>query len=219
MKKQAGILLVDDHAILREGLARLIDQESDMHVCGQAGDSHEALRLLEELKPDLAIVDISLGGSHGLELIKDIKARWPRLPVLVLSMHDEALFAERALRAGARGYIMKQVPSVELLASLRRVLRGKYYLSETMTRQLLGQFADGQHAKGTSPLARLSNREFEVLELIGRGNRTRQIAQQIHVSVKTVQSHREHIKEKLRLQDAVSLVRFAVQWVESQKEQ
>jgi DNA-binding NarL/FixJ family response regulator len=210
------ILVVDDHPIVREGLVRVIDQTGDLTVCGQAEGIPQALAVVEKFKPALVIVDISLGGQNGIELIKDIKARSPHLPVLVHSMYDESMYAERCLRAGAKGYVMKQEPPAVLLKAVRQVLRGEVYLSEAMTKQLLWRISDGV-GKGSSPAELLSDREFEVFELLGRGYRTREIAKELHLSDKTIQTHREHIKEKLSIPDAVNLVRQAVRWVESQK--
>jgi DNA-binding NarL/FixJ family response regulator len=162
-------------------------------------------------------VDIGLGGTNGLELIKDVKARHPKLPVLVHSMHEEQVYAQRSLQAGARGYLMKQEPAAKLLQAIRQVLSGEIYLSETMTRRMLHRVAGSPSGKGLSPVECLSDRELEVFELLGRGQKTKEIAGQLHLSVKTVQTYCEHLKEKLLLRDATSLVRFAVQWAEAQK--
>ena len=214
---KARILVVDDHPIVREGLVRVIDQTPDLLVCGHAENIAQAVVLVDNSKPDLVIVDISLGGQNGIELIKDIKVRHPALPVLVHSMYDETMYAERCLRAGAKGYVMKQEPPQRLLEGVRRVLKGEVHLSEAMTKQLLCRISSGPEGKGNSPSELLSDREIEVFELLGRGRRTREIAQLLNLSDKTVQTHREHIKEKLNIHDAVSLVRQAVQWVEAQK--
>jgi DNA-binding NarL/FixJ family response regulator len=213
---KARILVVDDHPIVREGLVRVIEQTADLSVCGEAETIPRALELLEKSKPSLVVVDLALGEQSGLELIKDIKVRHPDLPVLVHSMYDEAMYAERCLRAGAKGYVMKQEPPPSLISAMRQVLRGEVALSEAMTKQLLSRISDRGTARGTSPGELLSDRELEVFELLGRGRRTSEIAQALHLSDKTIQTHREHIKEKLKLKDAVSLVRRAVQWVESQ---
>ncbi len=211
------IIVVDDHPIVREGLVRVIDQTDDLAVCGQAEGIPQALTLIEKSKPALVIVDIALGGQNGIELIKDIKIRSPNLPVLVHSMYDESLYAERCLRAGAKGYVMKQEPPTTLLKAVRQILGGAVYLSEPMTKQLLWRISDGGPGKGNSPAELLSDRELEVFELLGRGFRTQEIAKELHLSDKTIQTHREHIKEKLNIPDAVNLVRQAVRWVESQK--
>jgi DNA-binding NarL/FixJ family response regulator len=215
--KRWHIVVVDDHPTMREGMARVIDETGDLIVCAQAESIQGALELIETTAPDLAIVDITLGGQNGIELIKDLKVRHPKLPVLVHSMHDEAVYAQRSLRAGARGYLMKHEPPSKLLHAIRQVLAGEIYLSETMTRQMLHQVADSHFAKGVSPVERLSDRELQVFERLGQGRKTKEIAHDLRLSIKTVQTYREHLKEKLQLKDATSLVRFAVQWVESQR--
>lgn len=215
--KKSSVILVDDHPVVREGLARVIEQEADLEVCDQAQNAIEALQKIESSQPDIAVIDVTLDGSHGLELVKDLKIRFPNLPILMLSMHDESLYAERSLRAGAKGYIMKQQPPQELVKAIRRVLQGEVYLSEAMTRQMLDKIAGESKVRGNSPSEALSDREFEVFELIGQVRSTSQIATLLHLSVKTVQTHREHIKQKLSLTDGVSLVRYAVQWVGVQK--
>ncbi|HEX5221836.1 MAG TPA: response regulator transcription factor [Verrucomicrobiae bacterium] len=214
--KRARILLVDDHPTMREGLARVIDETGDLVVCAQAESIHRALELMESTQPDLAIVDITLRRENGIELIKDLKIRHPQLPVLVHSMHDEQVYAQRSLRAGARGYLMKHEPPTRLLQAIRQVLAGEIYLSEAMTRQMLHHIADSPFAKGISPVERLSDRELQVFEQLGQGRKTKEIAADLHLSVKTVQTYCEHLKEKLQLQDSTSLTRFAVQWVEAQ---
>ena len=214
--KRARILVVDDHPTMREGLARVIDETADLTVCAQAESIHRALELIETTQPDLVIVDITLRRENGIELIKDLKLRHPKLPVLVHSMHDEQVYAQRSLRAGARGYLMKHEPPPKLLHAIRQVLAGEIYLSETMTRQMLHHVADSPFAKGVSPVERLSDRELEVLEQLGQGRKTKEIAADLHLSIKTVQTYCEHLKEKLELKDATSLTRFAVQWVEAQ---
>lgn len=201
---------------MREGLARVIDETADLIVCAQAESIHRALELIETTLPDLAIVDITLRRENGIELIKDLKVRHPQLPVLVHSMHDEQVYAQRSLRAGARGYLMKHEPPSKLLHAIRQVLTGEIYLSETMTRQMLHHVADSPSAKGVSPVERLSDRELQVFEKLGQGRRTKEIAAELHLSIKTVQTYCEHLKEKLQLKDATSLARFAVQWVEAQ---
>ncbi len=211
------ILVVDDHPIVWEGLARVIDRTTDLMVCAHAENIPQALEAVENSKPDLVIVDISLGEQNGIELIKNITLRNPTLPVLVHSMYDETMYAERCLRVGAKGYLMKQEPPQRLLEAVRRVLKGEVHLSEAMTKQLLCRISSGPGRKGNSPSSLLSNREFEVFEMLGRGRRTKEIAQLLHISDKTVQTHRERIKMKLGIKDAVSLVRQAVQWVEAQR--
>lgn len=213
----ARLVVVDDHPIVREGLLRIIGQADDLCVCGQAENIAAALDAIDKLKPDLVLVDIALGTRNGLELIKDIKARYPLLPMLVHSMFEETLYAPRCLRAGASGYIMKQESAPVLLKAIRRVLKGEVYLSETMTRQMLSQMAGARNVQPGSPAELLSDREFEVFELLGRGHRTKEIADMLHLSSKTIQTYREQIKNKLAISDAVSLVRRAVQWTEAQQ--
>lgn len=214
---RAKILLVDDHPIVRQGLAELIEQEDDLVICGEAQSGFEALQAIATAKPDLAMVDISLQGTNGLELIKQIKAGHSDVPVLVLSMHDETLYAERALRAGARGYVMKEEATARLITAIRRVLSGEIYLSERMSARLLSRFVDGGPQTGGSAMERLSDRELEVFELIGRGLSTRRIAEELHLSIKTIESHREHIKEKLKLESSQELMRHAMQWVQFER--
>ncbi len=210
--QKVKVLLIDDHPIMREGLARRINYEADMAVCAEAGTAHEAIAAIARTKPDIAIVDISLGESHGLELIKDIKAQYPKLAMLVFSMHDESLYAERVLHAGARGYVMKQTPSQTLLGAIRQVLAGEVYLSAEMTRRLVDGIVHTERAKKTvAPAERLSDREYEVFDLIGHGYCTMEIAQRLRVSPKTVASHRERIRLKLGLPSSAVLLRHAIQ--------
>lgn len=218
VKKKRTVFVIDDHPIVREGLTRLINGEPDLFVCGAAEDIYEALRSMEVLKPDIAIADISLKGPDGIELIKHLKTRIPGLPVLVLSIHDESIYAPRALRAGARGYMMKQEATENVLVALRRVLTGEVYLSDRMANKMLQQFV-GTGGTLKFPVDRLSDRELEVFRLIGQGHGTRRIAEELHLSVKTVESYREHIKEKMLLDDASELVRYAIQWMEQEKAQ
>lgn len=206
------ICVVDDHPIVREGLAGLIHNEPDLTVSSTARDAPEALKQILSSKPDLAIVDIALGGTNGIELIKDIKVHLPDLPVLVLSMHDESIYAERALRAGALGYIMKQEATTKLIAAIRAVLDGKLYVSEKMAARMLHKFVAGAQQPHESPVDSLSDRELEVFQLIGRGLTTRQIAQKLHLSIKTIDSYRGHIKEKLGLANATELMQYAIRW-------
>lgn len=206
------VLIVDDHAIVRQGLALLINREPDLAVCGDAEEAGAALLLIEALKPDLVMVDISLNGPDGLDLLKTIRGRDPNLPVLILSMMDELLYAERALRAGANGYIMKQQATEQVLVAVRRILGGEIYLSERMANKMLHLFVGGAPAPQTSPIADLTDRELEVFRLIGDGHGTRQIADELHLSVKTVESYQAHIKEKLLLKNGRELVQRAIQW-------
>ena len=209
--KTSKILVVDDHPILREGLAQLIDQQKDLSVCGQFAEADHAFDAIGALKPNLALVDISLKGGSGIELLKNIKANYPKLLVLVLSMHDESLYAERVLRAGASGYIMKQEAAEKILEAIRKVLAGEVYLSEKMRTKVMHHLVGGRAQANGSLMERLSNRELEVFGLIGQGRGTREIAEQLHLSVKTIESHRAHIKEKLNLKNATELVHRAIQ--------
>jgi DNA-binding NarL/FixJ family response regulator len=212
MTMKARVYIVDDHPIVRSGLAQLINQEADLRVCGEAADASAALDGIDALKPDVAVVDLSLHGPDGLELVKSLRSRHLAVPVVILSMHDESLYAERALRAGARAYLMKQEAPEQVLVALRRVLAGEVYVSDRMSSRLLRQMAGGAPPAGDSPLRGLTDRELEVFRRIGRGHGTRQIAEDLHLSVKTVESYRTHIKEKLGLHSAVELVRTAVEW-------
>jgi len=205
------VFLVDDHPILRQGLALFIDREPDLMVCGQADDAASALQAIREATPDFVVLDISLDGPDGLELLKTLRVRYPNLPVLVLSMHDESAYAERALRAGANGYIMKQEATERVLTAIRQILSGDVYLSDRSTKRMLQQFVNGSISP-RDPLAKLSDRELEVYRLIGTGHGTRQIADELHVSTKTVESYQAHIKEKLALRNARELVQHAVEW-------
>ena len=204
------LLLVDDHPILREGFARLIDHESDLKVCGQADNPTKALAAIPTLKPDLVIVDIALKGMMGMELIKRIRGLHPEVPVLVLSVLDEGLFAERALRAGAKGYVMKQAAAEEVMGAILRVLRGGRYLSRKMQERMLENLANGTPAGSAPGIECLSDRELEVFQLVGRGCGTRQIAEQLRLSIKTIETYRAHIKEKLKLRNAMELIRSAM---------
>ena len=211
--KKRSILLVDDHPIVLEGLKQLIDQQPDLRVCGELADGRAALATVERLRPDLAVVDLSLKNLNGLDVIKSLKAEHPALPVLALSMHDEMLYAERALRAGASGYVMKQEATKNLLGAVRRILDGGIYLSDNVTAKLLHRVANTKAAGKISVLDQLSDREIEVFRLIGEGASTRRIAEMLKLSIKTIESHRENIKRKLDLQDATELVQCAVTWV------
>ena len=207
---KARVLVVEDHPIVRQGLVQVLGVEPDLVVCGEAGGARQAMAAIAELKPDLAIVDLALQGGSGIELIEKIAAQWPELPILVLSMHDEALYAQRALRAGAKGYVMKQEASDKLTGALRRILTGQIYVSERLAHEMMRKAIDGKAMQDTSPMAALSHREREVLKLIGQGLGTRQIAADLTLSVKTVESHRAHIKEKLNFKTAPEMVRYAI---------
>jgi DNA-binding NarL/FixJ family response regulator len=215
---KSKILVVDDHPMIREGLVRLVDDEQDLAICGQADDAPEALKAISETKPDVVVVDISLKNSSGIELMKSIKAQYPKLPVLILSMHNEALYAERALRAGAMGYIMKQEASEKLLAAIRLVLVGQIYVSDKVSKRLIRKLARGKADMTASPIDSLSDRELEVFHLIGQGYGTSQIAEKLYLSIKTIETYRTHIKEKLNLTNSRELLQYAIQWVSSQKE-
>jgi DNA-binding NarL/FixJ family response regulator len=208
------LLLVEDHPVTREGLTQLLNQQPDLQVCGQAGTAPEALTAAEVLKPDLVLVDISLGGASGIELIKDLSSRYAKLLILVLSTHDALLYAERSLRAGAKGYVMKHEPTERVMAAIRLVLSGGVYLSEQMHNRLLDRVTRGHAIPQGSEVDQLSDRELEVFKLIGEGFTTAQIAASLHVSISTVETHRTHIKEKLKLENATELMRRAVEWVE-----
>jgi DNA-binding NarL/FixJ family response regulator len=211
------VFIVDDHPIVRQGLALLINREPDLAVCGDAEEANSALHRIEELKPDLIVLDISLSGPDGLDLLKSIRMRDANLPVLILSMLDEMLYAERALSAGANGYIMKQEATERVLVAIRRILGGEIYLSDRMANRMLHRFVGGNQVAERSPIAGLTDRELEVFRLIGGGHGTRQIAEELGISVKTVESYQAHIKEKLSLKNARELVQRAIQWAVAMK--
>lgn len=208
------IVLIDDHPIMRRGLAVLIRAESGLDVCGEAGSAREGFEIIETLKPDLAVIDLTLPDKNGLELVKDVRAAFPATLCVVLSMHDEAMYGERALRAGARGYVMKEAAADHLVTAIHKVLGGGLYLSEALNARMLEQMTGGPRSK-PSGMDALTDREMEILELIGKGVATKNIATQLSISARTVEAHRAHIKEKLGIVDGAALVRHAVQWVES----
>lgn len=210
------ILLVDDHPMTREGLSAILNAQKDLQVCGEAGHPAEAMAALDTLAPDLMVADMTMPGRSGIEFIKDVHARMPDLPMLVLSMHDEMFYAERALRAGARGYLMKDAGSAKVLEVIRLILAGQTYASPQVSARLLDAVAGRRPRGSTSPIEKLSDREFEVFRLLGGGKSTKEIAQALHLSPKTVDVHRGRIKEKLQLKDATSLLHYAVRWVEVQ---
>jgi DNA-binding NarL/FixJ family response regulator len=212
-KLKSRIFIVEDHPITHNGLAQLINYQDDLRVCGHAGTVAKAIGGVDEAEPDLVIVDVSLPDGHGIELVKDLKARHPQARILVLSMHDEGLYAERAFRAGASGYVMKQEPADMVLAAVRRILSGEAYLSPRMQERVLNHFAAGKPTAANSNIERLTDRELEVFELIGRGLGTRQIARQLRLGVSTVETHRAHLKEKLDLESGTELTCRAVEWV------
>lgn len=207
------IMIVDDHPLLRLGITRLLEDENDLRVCCEADTIGNALQALEAQQPHLLITDLSLAGSNGLVLIKRVRSRYPNLPILVCSMHDEGLFAYRALNAGAMGYISKEEATRRIVEAVRQVLAGKIWISETMAERVLQGIAGGGRAFVPGGVESLSNRELEVFGLIGRGVKTSQIADQLHLSVKTVETHRDNIKKKLNLKSGGELARRAIQWV------
>src|SRR5438477_11062561 len=207
------IVIVDDHPLFCKGLEELIHSDGAFAVCGDAGNASEAMDMIRKLHPDLAIVDLSLPGANGIELIKNIRAEFSKLPILVLSMHDESLYALRALRAGAEGYVMKHEAMANVIQAIHEVFNGRPYLSPAMAAQVITKFAHRGSQSEADAVERLSDRELEILELIGKGKEVRQIAKRLHLSPKTVETHRAHIKAKLNLQNARQVARFAVQWV------
>jgi DNA-binding NarL/FixJ family response regulator len=210
--KKCRVLLVDDHPIVRQGLALLIDREPDLCVCGEGDSAHTAFHAIKTLRPDLVVLDISLSGPDGLDVLKEIRTKTENLPILILSMHDESIYAERAMRAGANGYIMKQEATERVLVAIRRILQGDVYLSDRLTNTMLQQYVHGASTAKKSPLVNLTDRELEVFRLIGEGHPTRQIADELHLSVKTIESYQAHIKEKLALRNARELVQHAIEW-------
>ena len=212
-KATIAVLLVEDHPMFRERLATVISKRGAMSVCGEADNVADALSLAESLHPDIAIVDITLRGSNGLDFLKDLKARGTEMPVLVLSMHDEAIYAERVLRAGARGYITKYEASSEVMAAIEQVLNGEIYLSRQMTARMLGRFAVGNKAGNPGDVSALTDRELDVFQRIGHGESARNIASELHVGVTTVDTYRSRIKEKLGLRNGAELQRRAMEWV------
>ena len=206
------VFVVDDHPLLRQGLAMMINREPDLMVCGEAEEAHAAMKAISASMPDILIADISLNGPDGLDLLKNLRLLYPDLPVLILSMHDESIYAERALRARANGYIMKQEATEKVLVAVRRILDGEIYLSSRMSNKLLMQYMSGKTAETDSRLATLSDRELEVFRMIGEGLGTRQIAEALHLSMKTVESYQAHLKEKLSLRTGRELMQHAIQW-------
>jgi DNA-binding NarL/FixJ family response regulator len=213
VRAKRRVLVVDDHPIVRQGLRLILEAEDDLVVAGEAADALEALRLVEADPPDLALVDMGLRNSSGIELVKDLHVRFPDLPVLVMSAHDESVYAERVLRAGARGYLMKGTDNGTILAAVRKVLDGELYVSGRVSARLLTKFVTGRGSGGLE-VESLSDRELEVFEHIGRGLGTREIAARLSLSIKTVESYRESIKRKLVLADATALVQSAIHWVQ-----
>lgn len=211
------IYIVDDHPLVRQGLSQVINNEADMEICGEAEDAPQAMKGVGPANPDVIIVDISLRGNNGLELIKNLKAIHENIRILVFSMHDESIYAQRALRAGAKAFVMKKESPTKVVEAIRRIITGEIYVSPSVADQVLHQIVNGpNNATSTSPIDRLTDRELEVVQLIGRGLSSREVAESLNLSVKTIESHRAHVKEKLSLRNATELVQFSVQWVDRQ---
>jgi len=211
------IYIVDDHPLVRQGLSQVINNEEDMEICGEAEDAPETMKGVGPANPDVIIVDISLRANNGLELIKNLKAIHENIPILVFSMHDESIYAQRALRAGAKAFVMKKESPTKVVEAIRCIIKGEIYVSPSVADQVLHQIVNGpNNAASTSPIDRLTDRELEVVQLIGRGLSSREIAESLNLSVKTIESHRAHVKEKLNLRNATELVQFSVQWVDHQ---
>jgi DNA-binding NarL/FixJ family response regulator len=206
------VFLVDDHPLVREWLGHLINRQTDLTLCGEAGDASEAMREIRRRAPDAVVVDISLGGSSGIELVTEIKLAFPKIAVLVLSMHEDSTYVERALRAGALGYVAKRETTAKIVAAIRQVLRGQYFLSGPLALAITRKYVERPARTGLSPAERLSNRELEVFEMLGRGFETRRVSEELHISMKTVQAYCARIKEKLQLNSATELLREAILW-------
>jgi DNA-binding NarL/FixJ family response regulator len=216
-RRPRRVLIVDDHPILRQGLRRVMENEADLAVCGESETVRDARTAIKELNPDVVIADISLKQGDGIELVREVRAHYPQLPILMLSIHDETIYAERMLAAGANGYIMKQAAGDQFLVALRRVLDGGIYVSEAVGTHMIQKFAsDGGYA-AANPIDRLSNRELQILHMIGKGISTRETAQSLNLSIKTVESHRQRIKRKLNLSTGTQLVQCAVNWFSNGK--
>jgi DNA-binding NarL/FixJ family response regulator len=213
------VLIVDDHPVVRDGLTAIINHELDLNVCGEAEDAHEALKASIELQPDVVVVDISLKNSDGIELTKTIKTKYPKLPIVVLSIHDESVYAERALRAGARAYLMKDAVSENIVKAIRTVLSGEIYVSNTISKKFLHEVAGDKTDMTKTPIENLSDREFEIFRLIAEGHRASKIAKKLHLSVKTVDTYRGRLKEKLNLDSANELLQYAIKWAKSQDQE
>jgi DNA-binding NarL/FixJ family response regulator len=214
-RNKRKVFIVDDHPVVRDGLTALINHENDLIVCGEAGEARQALKSIAELKPDVIIVDITLGDEDGIELTKDIKVRHPELPVIVLSMHDESVYAERVLCAGARAYLMKDAVSDKVITAIRTVLGGEIYVSDIMTRKLLRKLAGNNVNTIKASTDNLTDRELEVFRWIGQGHKPSRIAKSMHLSVKTVETYLARIKEKLSLDNATELLQYAIKWAGS----
>ena len=216
-KIKQKIFIVDDHPIVRRGITQLINQEPEFIVCGEASDMASALRAISTCNCDLVIVDLSLGQDSGIRLIEEILLGNPDMKILVLSMHDESLYAERCFRAGAKGFIMKQEPPEQVISALKIILNGEVYISDNLSSRLLKKLVSNQPATFSSPIEQLSNRELEVFQLIGKGVKTRKIAEQLNLSVKTIETYIDHIKRKMNLEDSRDLIQHAVQWGMNEK--
>lgn len=215
-KNKTQVLIVDDHPVIRDGLLTIVNHEQDLNVCGQADDAAVALKAIAELKPDIVVTDISLKSSDGIELTKIIKARCPRLPVIIFSVHDESLYAERALLAGAKAYLMKDEVSENIIKAIRTVLNGDIFVSDTISKKFLHKIAGDRAGAAKTPIENLSDRELEIFRLIGEGYKASQIARQLHLSIKTIETYRTRIKEKLGLADASELLQYSIKWAKSQ---
>lgn len=215
-KSKTRVLIIDDHPLLREGIALLINTQKDLEVCGQSDDALTALNTIEKLNPDVVVLDITLKTHNGIELLKNIKARFPELQVLILSMHDENIYAPRAFRAGAAGYVMKHEATENVINALRKIINGDIYMSTGLSERLLSRMVGGKATPLRSPVDELTDRELEIFTLLGKGMGTRPIAEKLHLSVKTIESHRAKIKEKLNLKTATELVHHAIQWVQNE---
>jgi DNA-binding NarL/FixJ family response regulator len=215
LKARRKVFLVDDHPLVREWLTELIKREPDLQICGEAEDARGALDAIGASRPDIAVVDISLKSTHGLELVKSLQTSEPDLPILILSMHDESLYAERVLRAGAMGYITKQEATKKVLVAIRQILDGEIYISEKMAARMVNKLVLGRKDQQSFSIDRLTDRELEVFQSMGRGLATRRIAEELHLGIKTVESYRARIKEKLKLEDSNQLLQQAIQWVHS----
>ena len=214
---RSRVLVVDDHPMTRYGIVRLIAQEPDLVVCGEAENASRALAAVSALKPQVVLADLTMPGGEGLEFIKDVRSLHPEVAVLVVSMHDEALYAERALRAGARGYIMKNEGGAKLVEAIRQVLQGKTYVSENMSGKVLEIFSGRRRREDDTTIGKLTDREFEVFRLLGQGMTTREIGQQLRLGTKTVETHRLHVREKLGLKSGPALIKYAVRWAGTQE--
>lgn len=213
---KSKILVVDDHPVFREGLVRVLNQEKDMQVVGEAANAEVALQSVAALHPQMAIIDISLESSNGIELARTLRTRLPAIRILILSLHNEMLYAERALRAGANGYVMKKESSEQLVEAVRTVLEGHTHVSNPLREMMFKKLSNPVELRASSPLELLSDREFEVFQFIGKGYGTRQIADELHLSMKTVESHREHIRKKMRLENSFELVQYAISWTQAE---